>query len=880
MTAYTYENLLSWSREKLRPWQQDALRRVLVGQVNDADIQILAEICLSAVLDNPDPRLNPANTTHVRPSGDSLPTIALLGIRDIKRVNALGPGPIAFAGTGLNVIYGDNASGKSGFTRILKKACRAKAPGPAIRGNVFEADSREPASANIDFSINDTHECFAWVDGVPTRDQLALVTIFDADCAKWQVDKPNVIEYTPELLAVFRDLAVVFRRVGAALQSKRAGFLNRPAAIDELKRKLDTSTSVRMFLDSLSAYSDPKELAQLSTLNHSERERMAELEQVLKVDPALQWREDEARGRRVITMGDLFHNLGTMVSDAAYEQLASKVQKAKEAEEAAQGARTVLSRHSKLEGVGTDVWRSLWEAARVYSQQIAYLGEEFPVLSEKAVCVLCQQSLSLDEQAKERLRSFEEFVQGEIQLRADKARADLDATIKSIRSMPIPKRSRDAVREIGLSKSEEVREIRLFLISVKRRRLYLLSLASSKKTKNCPILLPKPDTNRITADINEKIRTLQVAASAEGRRKLIAEKNELSARDLLSSYRDDVAKEISRLQFLAILDAAIAECTTYGVTLEQGAAEKALITSKLQDRFRSHLISFGFSELQVDLLPQGGEQGVRPYGCRLTANPNVPAGEILSEGERTCVALAGLLAELDTTDNRSGIVLDDPVCSLDHNYRERITRHLAEEATKRQIIVFTHDIVFLFLLQHYSGNKGVPCQPMTLRRGGPLGGHGRAELEPPWESMTVKQRVARMRRTLTAARQLLKNNDCPGYEKEARDVYSELRQTWERAVEEVLLNGAILRFGLAVETQRLRKVADDLRVADVEKVDDEMSYCSKFMHDPPGSLSRERPPGPDIIEADITKLNEWVKGIRARRDSNNRAQVSGSGASL
>ena len=131
--------------------------------------------------------------------------------------------------------------------------------------------------------------------------------------------------------------------------------------------------------------------------------------------------------------------------------------------------------------------------------------------------------------------------------------------------------------------------------------------------------------------------------------------------------------------------------------------------------------------------------------------------------------------------------------------------------------------------------------------------------------MTVKQRIARMRRTITAARQLLKEGNSSSYEREARDLYGELRQSWERGVEEVLLNGAVLRFGQAIETQKLRKAAGDLCIADIEKVDEEMSYCSKFMHDPPGNVSRERPPGPDVIEADIKKLDDWAKAVRQRR---------------
>jgi hypothetical protein len=41
-----------------------------------------------------------------------------------------------------------------------------------------------------------------------------------------------------------------------------------------------------------------------------------------------------------------------------------------------------------------------------------------------------------------------------------------------------------------------------------------------------------------------------------------------------------------------------------------------------------------------------------------------------------------------------GIVFDDPVSSMDHLRKDLIARRLVEEATKRQVIIFTHDIIF------------------------------------------------------------------------------------------------------------------------------------------------------------------------------------------
>lgn len=86
----------------------------------------------------------------------------------------------------------------------------------------------------------------------------------------------------------------------------------------------------------------------------------------------------------------------------------------------------------------------------------------------------------------------------------------------------------------------------------------------------------------------------------------------------------------------------------------------------------------------------------------------------------------------------------------------------------------------------------------------------------------------------------------------------------KRAVEVVLLNGAVRRFDDGVHTQQLRLAADDLRLKDIERVDAEIAYCSGFVHDR-ARATPARPPAPDIVESDIKKLDDWAKEIRARR---------------
>jgi len=67
---------------------------------------------------------------------------------------------------------------------------------------------------------------------------------------------------------------------------------------------------------------------------------------------------------------------------------------------------------------------------------------------------------------------------------------------------------------------------------------------------------------------------------------------------------------------------------------------------------------------------------------------------VFSEGERTAISLACFLGELAASDDNCGIVFDDPVTSLDHRIRGAVVKRLVAEASKRQVIIFTHDLVF------------------------------------------------------------------------------------------------------------------------------------------------------------------------------------------
>src|SRR5262249_27867587 len=157
-------------------------------------------------------------------------------------------------------------------------------------------------------------------------------------------------------------------------------------------------------------------------------------------------------------------------------------------------------------------------------------------------------------------------------------------------------------------------------------------------------------------------------------------------------------------------------------------------------------------------------------------------------------------AELQTMPHISVLVFDDPVTSLDHAKREIVARRLVHESKHRQVLVFTHDMVFLDALIHEASIQMVPTFFQQVVSG--RDGAGRVEVGLPWKGMNTTQRVGELRK-LWQDIEKMHRTGADGYDDAVDKLYRKLRDTWERSTEEVLFNGTVLRFRQGIETQRL-----------------------------------------------------------------------------
>jgi hypothetical protein len=237
----------------------------------------------------------------------------------------------------------------------------------------------------------------------------------------------------------------------------------------------------------------------------------------------------------------------------------------------------------------------------------------------------------------------------------------------------------------------------------------------------------------------------------------------------------------------------------------------------------------------------------------------VPLKSVLSKGEQRRLALAMFLAEMEVISDPSPIVFDDPVSSIDQEGRRHIARTLLGLAAKRQVIVFTHELSLIYELDRLASSQLPVCVQQLQRRGKTVG-HVSPDL--PWRGLKAKQRAAALHAELASARQLYEDADEAAYENAAVNVCLHLREAFERAVEEEVLNDVVTRRHDTVRLSSLAKIAWNEEICElVEKGTDE---TSPWVHDQPFADGAV-PPNPDELSEGLEIFKQLLAAIKSRR---------------
>jgi wobble nucleotide-excising tRNase len=222
-------------------------------------------------------------------------------------------------------------------------------------------------------------------------------------------------------------------------------------------------------------------------------------------------------------------------------------------------------------------------------------------------------------------------------------------------------------------------------------------------------------------------------------------------------------------------------------------------------------------------------------------NPN----SVLSEGEQKVIAIADFLSEMQLTNINKGIIFDDPVNSLDDARKNEIAERLVNESLSKQVVIFTHDLVFVSSLISSSEEQNV-------------------KVDCHWiETFDERPGKIWLRNSPTYEKYYKKSGKAQEYYKQAKEAspdkrqdllkngFGALRTSYESLVIFDLFKGVVQRFNERVSIDSLSDVIVSKEIRD--EIIDGFHKCSRYMegHSHSDKYSYKKP--------DLASLREEIQ---------------------
>ena len=840
----TRVEIVTWLKTQPK-WIQGAAVKILKREAIDAEqIKVYADILLNKkeIIDN-------INFDFFINSSESLDKVQINSIGNIKGIDNLNPrNPITFDKE-LNVIYGMNGTGKSGYTRILKSICGSLGTN-SVRSNIYNNKPDNP-SVSIDYTINEKIYSFQWEPSHGSIEQLKNIAIFDTEVSNIYIDKSNETSYMPFELAIFEQIINTIQSVKTILEQQQ---LTVKSNLPKIKPDL-INTKVISYLNKITAKSDKEKLTSYFTISKNEIIEKEDLENVLKNSPDNLIKQLKTEKNQLEQIKDslntaynkLNHKLSDTLKLASDEYINNK--------KAFEESSSALKNKSLLSGVGTATWLKMWNAAVNFSS-VELKNES--TLGDNDNCVLCHQTLSIE--AKDRLKGFEKYVSSQLKNDMNDSETKLKAIKNTLPKIPTIQQITTEINAAKLDNSEWLKPLTEFWETATISRNSALTYPETTFTPiEVEFISMEPLINKIS-HIEQRIKSLDILKDEFNKNDIQCKLLELSAKEWTTGYIVQISAEIQVKEMLDKFKNALKTLGTAGITKKSGELSKKIITDDYINKFNSELINLGANNISVELVKSPGNKGKIKHQLKLKTTQRVSPLNVLSEGEQRIVGIAACLADIARIPHKTTLIFDDPISSLDQYWEENTAKRLIELSEERQVIVLTHRVSLLGALM----SKGNPKVINIRKESWGCGDHGNIPL-------FAKKPISALRQIrderIPQAKKILDTSGSEFYEILAKSICSDIRILVERVVEVEFLGGIIQRHSREVQTKNKLEKLIKINSQDCDVINKAMTTFSTYEHSQPTD-SPIMTPTPDFLIEEINKILDWNSLFIARKVSN------------
>jgi len=795
------EILTQWANSQ-NHWVRAIVREVLETNkplsekaVDAAYKEALANYDLHADSPRPEPKLVLAATDEER--GEKL---VIRSLCDVANVNRLAPSQNITFSPRMTVLFGENATGKSGYVRILKRLAAVRSA-EEILPDIGATSKPGTPSAKIEYALGEKQATYEW-SGESGAHPFSRASVFDSRAVDLHLEGDLTYVYTPRDLALFKYSHEAITGVRDRLEKARDAV--RPTDNPFLTH-FNAESSIYPKIETLGAATDLPTLELLADVSDEEQGNLETLRSTVNAlrSDTITARLEVARSDRELY--DAVHIAATVIANFNWATYAKGAGKIRELDNLLTSASKTAFDGEDIPNVLSPPWRAFIESANTYAKHLGQ--EDYPHTGDR--CLYCRQELG--ESALALVRKYLEYCNNTYRADRDQEKANLEVLSQPVRDLDPEQLRVDITKKIAaLDNPDHPPEILTTARTLADEIEALVPKVNDKLVvEHCNVvelavaLQPLAKTQLETIDAQVTALTTQgadrSAALAKESVKLRELEDRLTVKQHLSAIRTYVEKakwasradDLLRTRFRTILR---------NLTETSKIASEDLLNQDFEKHFKKESEALRAPPVNLAFPGRAGEAARR----KSLASSGHHLGDVLSEGEQKVIALADFLSESAIRTISAPLIFDDPVNSLDYKRLEYIADRLFELSREHQVILFTHSILLAMAIIDRFEKAPNDCAyfDVSLDAGGAPGivtggKHPRYDT-PKVLRGEINSLVQEINKAVGANQQAL-----------IERAYSRLRSWCEAVVEEEILAGVTKRYQPNVRMTVLPKIHGD-----------------------------------------------------------------------
>lgn len=745
----------------------------------------------------------------------------------------------------LTVLFGENGSGKTSYSRLLKWAFFSRSE-EKILPDVFKGE-KDPLEAKFFFDT-DEHPVKMQLPGDEDLSLTDQFSVLDNKALVEHLDARNKFVFRPAGLVFFSDL----NKAVNELENRVGEWIIELTVENPFVDLFEHESEIKNLIELLDADIDLEELEKhIPYTDNDEKEKRKAVKEHDEILIATKQLDTTIKNYERIIIDlqrnkDKIEELNSEFSEEALNKIPKWIERLGKLEKAVkkEGLSSIPS--DDFDEIGSTEWREFIQAAHKYA-----ISEDEDYPQGEELCIFCHQELS--EEAKKLIRNYWVYLQSEAEDRLRRFQSSLNKYQSHINRLSFdlfPEESRLA-QWLEEQKNEYVDNLKTQLSKQSKLPHSIIEKINNRDSEELePIQVDYSKHDDIIEKLERKITSLKEGSQLEKLKKLKSRITYLSHKEKLTKHYKKIEKYVEKLITASELQKVRWNRIKRRITDCEKDLSSRYFSADYVSRFNEEVVALnGKVQIEVDSRGAAGSSN-----RQLLIKGNNPSA-ILSDSEQKVAAISDFLIEMELSEINKGLIFDDPSTTLDDFRKSELAKRLVKETRRKQIIIFTHDLAFLSTIIEACKDYNVDSRCHWIESADYKPGLVYLDNTPSFEK--IFKTTGKAQEWLNKARKQAPEEK----ENSLRSGFAALRTSYESLVVFELFAGVVQRFVERVSVDSLKSVKYNDEIRDL--VMDGFAQCCRYMegHSHSDKYSGKKPTI-DALQEEIDRFNEIKKQIR------------------